>query len=212
MTAEELHLKYRADLAEAKEKDRAESGLLFLDITVEVGKFELAPLTVRRYLILEQLKSPFLLAGEKMPDKQDIINFLWVMNPDFKIGMKYGKRFARRNFIYFIRWQKLAVELAETLKEALEKSQLPTGSQDQAEEPDKNWVATLVDAAASQYGWSEKDILDLPLTRVFAYVEAVGRRLGGEKATWAKHADKVRADYLRTLNDLAVKNKKGESE
>ena len=209
MTAEELLKKYQSDLAEAKEKDREEQTLLFLDITLEVCGFEIAPLTIRRYLILEQLKSPFLLGGDIIPTKQDLINFLWVMNPNFRMGMKYGRSFARRNFFKLFRWHKVAYEVAVLLAEAMEKSQLPTGG-DESQELDKNWVATLVDAAASQYGWAENDILDLPLTRVFAYVQAVGRRLGAEESSvaWSKHADKVRHEYLKATmekNDESVK-------
>ena len=111
MDAANLHARFQADLAEAKRQDREEKGKLFLNVNLPLGKFLLAPLTLERYLFLEQVKSPFLgFAAEEdiIPKKEDVLTFLWIMSPDFRPCPKAGRWFARRNF--FINWKKYIVQ------------------------------------------------------------------------------------------------------
>ena len=85
--------------------------------------------------------------------------------------------------------------------------QATEGKQEGGEVP-TNWVATLIDGAASQYGWSERQILDLPVMRARAYMEAMSARLtGGKAAAWAKNADKVRHEYISKLNKFNAEEK-----
>jgi len=200
MLAEELHRKYRADLAEAKDKDRREAALVFLDVIVEVGKFEVCALTIRRYLVLDYLKSPFLGGVDRMPTKEDVVAFLWIMNPKFKLGKKAARWFYLKNWISFLFWQGLAMKIADLIVKAMDTGSLPASDKN-SPEPAADWIATVVDGAASQYSWSEKEIFDLPLARAMAYMKALGSRLSGEKSPdFAKHSDKVRNWYLAQIN------------
>ena len=208
MLAEELHRKYRADLAKAKERDRREAALVFLDVTVELGKFEVASLPIRRYLLLEHLNSPFLGGSEKLPTKKDVVNFLWVMSPEYKVGLKAAKRFYIRNWFRFIRWESLAMKIAQLIIDSIANGTLPSGEKSNSE-PSPTWVAEIVDGAASQYSWSEKEIYDLPLARSAAYMKALTARLSGQKAThFKKHSDKVRHWYMTQIQKAADAEKK----
>jgi len=200
MLAEELHRKYRADLADAKEQDRREASLVFLDVIVEVGRFEVCAMTIRRYLLLDYLKSPFLGGIESMPTKEDVIAFLWVMNPKFKLGEKAARRFYLKNWFSFLFWRSLAMGIADLIVKAMDTGTLPSSNKN-APEPAADWVATIVDGAASQYSWSEQEIFDLPLARAMAYMKALGTRLSGEKSVnFSKHSDKVRNWYMTQIN------------
>ena len=201
MLAEELHRKYRADLAKAKDKDRREAALVFLDVIVDVGGFEVCALTIRRYLALDYLKSPFLGgSGDRMPTKEDVIAFLWIMNPRFKLGNKAARWFYLKNWFSFLFWRSLAMKIAALIVKAMDTGTLPAGDKN-APDPAADWVATIVDGAASQYSWSEKEIFDLPLARAMAYMKALGSRLSGEKSPdFSKHSDKVRHWYLAQIN------------
>ncbi|MAF44280.1 MAG: hypothetical protein CMI54_09000 [Parcubacteria group bacterium] len=208
MLAEELHRKYRADLAEAKERDRREAALVFLDVTVEVGKFEVSSLTVRRYLLLEHLNSPFLGGIEKMPTKRDVVNFLWVMSPKYKPDFRSARRFYLLNWFRFLRWQSLAMKIAQLIIDSMANGTLPSGNKSNRE-PSPTWVAEMVDGAASQYSWTEQQIFDLPLARAAAYMKALTARLGGENTTtFAKHSDKVRHWYMAQIQKAADAEKK----
>ncbi len=202
MDAASLHERFLADLAEARTKDREETGRIFLTVNVPVGRFWLAPLTLERYLFLEQVKSPFLgfcTEEEMIPTKEDVLQFLWIMNPNFRPSQRAGRWFAYRN--YFIRWRSYALKIykliAAELEAELEKPK------DTSEEMGTTWIAALIDGAASQYGWSERDILNLPIQRAKKYMDAMVKRVGGGKSIeFNRHADKARHEYLGALNKL----------
>lgn len=200
MLAEELHRKYRTDLAEAKELDRRQAALAFLETVEVIGGFEIAPLSLRKYLFLEYHKSPFLLGTEESLKKEDVISFLWVMSPDFEPTEKSKNRFRRRHFFKFLLWQKIAFVMGEHILRLMEKDRVPTSSKKEAPKQSTNWVAKMVDGAASQYGWTEDQILDLPLSRAMAYMKAMAQRLGGDdEPEFSPNADKVRHWYLSQI-------------
>jgi len=203
VNAADLHTRYKADLAEARRKDSEEDGRLFLTVNVPVGRFWLTPLTLEKYLFLEQVHSPFLgFCDEEnvIPTKGDVLHFLWIMNPNFKPEHRAGRRFAIRH--YFIRWKKYANLIYEIISSEMEKEiEEAEGKTSDPAEP--GWMAQLIDGAASQYGWSERDILNIPVNRARAYMDAMSKRLAGEKVpTFKHHADKVRHKYIKQLTAL----------
>jgi len=207
MDAAALHERFQADLVEAKRQDREEKGKLFLNVNIPLGKFLLAPLTLERYLFLEQVKSPFLGFAAKedfIPTKGDVLTFLWIMSPDFRPCPKAGRWFARRN--YFIRWKKYVLEIYELIADLMA-DEIEVGKKQGPKEPPLNWIAMVVDGAASQYGWSEAQIMNLPIVRVKAYMDAMGQRLSGEAngVTFSPRADKVRNEYLKKFEALNKK-------
>lgn len=211
MDAADLHQRFKAELAEARQKDREESGRIFLTVNVPLGKFWLAPLTLERYLFLEQVKSPFLgfcKEEDLIPKKEDVLHFLWIMSPDFKPANKSGRWFAFRN--YFLNWRRYALLIYQLIADEME-GDLENAESQPPETMPAGWVAQLIDGAASQYGWSEREILDLPINRAKAYMGAMAKRLMGEKSApeFHRHADKVRHAYLKELNSL---NKEKESD
>mgnify|MGYP003151415763 CR=1 FL=1 len=218
MDAADLHTRYRAELAEARQKDNEEAGRIFLTVNVPVGRFWLAPLTIERFLFLEQIKSPFLgFCEEKdlIPTKADVLQFLWVMSPNFRPCQKAGRWFGRRNF--FIRWRKYALQIYELIAAEME-AELEAAAFETKEEaqPPSGWVATLIDGAASQYGWSEKEILNLPLNRAKAYMAAMTKRLSMSSTTtpeFHRHADKVRHEFIKKFQALTdEQNQKKETD
>lgn len=212
MNSADLHQRYRAELAEARQKDNEEAGRIFLTVNIPIGRFWLAPLTLERYLFLEQVKSPFLgfcTEENLIPTKEDVLQFLWIMSPDFRPSQKAGRWFGRLNC--FIRWRKYTLEIYEMIAAEME-AELENSQFKKQEEasPPSSWIATLIDGAASQYGWSEREILNLPLNRAKAYMEAMGKRLSmgsGDSAEFHRHADKVRHEYVKKFQILAEQEK-----
>lgn len=205
MNAADLHKRFKADLAEARRKDCEDSGRVFLTVNVPLGRFWLAPLTLERYLFLEQVQSPFLgfCAEENViPTKEDVLHFLWIMHPKFRPVHSAGRRFAL--FHYFINWKKYAGMIYEAIAAEMEKELASAKDDGSSESMKSGWVAQLIDGAASQYGWSEREILDLPISRARAYMDAMAKRLMGEKdaITFEFHADKVRHEYIKSLTAL----------
>jgi hypothetical protein len=204
MDAADLHARFKADLAEARRKDCEDSGRLFLTVNVPLGRFWLTPLTLERYLFLEQVQSPFLGFCEEenvIPTKGDVLHFLWIMNPKFRPVHSAGRRFALCH--YFINWKKYAGLIYELIAAQMEK-ELEAEESNSSDPMKSGWIAQLIDGAASQYGWSEREILDIPIPRARAYMDAMAKRLMGEKdaITFEYHADKVRHEYIKSLTAL----------
>jgi hypothetical protein len=63
-----------------------------------------------------------------------------------------------------------------------------------------DWVASVVDLLASEYGWNEKKILRIPLPRLFRYVAQINYRKGGSKVMFSSEADRLRQEFMAAAN------------
>lgn len=185
-------------IREARQKDADLIGLAFLPIVIPFGRFELAPFTIERLLWLEQLKSPFLVGGDV--EKKDVLAFLWIFSPDFRAGAKYGKRFCRKHFFFF--WKSYANKIQEFISEHVEMMGGAGRTNDNGE-INSSWLPQMLDGFASQYNWSEKEILNLPVVRAVLYAGAMAFRLTGKPGFgFSPNADKARNDFLKDRNGI----------
>jgi hypothetical protein len=206
-TSAEVWEEYLPRLAEAREQDRENITRAFLPVVVPLGSFKIVPLTIERLLWLETAESPFL-TGERDPTKEDVLAFLWICSPDFRVGYEYGRRFCRRHF--FIRWRMYAVKISELIMDAVEMMGSVSGKGDGAA-MSYDWLPTFIDGVASQYHWSENEIMNIPLTRVGYYVKAMMSRMnamtgskGGGLAKFSPKQDAIKAEYLRAVQAAAT--------
>lgn len=193
MTAVELWETYRPKIAEARDRDRREMQSSLVSIPVLVGKDWLEPLTLRRLMYLEAINHP-MLTGASCP-RAGVIDFLWVMSARFKPGDDPGlAKFRRRFWFRKIDGEKLREYLA---------GEFPNEPDANGRPPAPAWVAQLVDMIASEYGWSEADILDAPIKRLMQYTEALVARKGDKQPTpKSPRADRIKSEYLREVADL----------
>ena len=195
-TAAQVWEDFKPKLAAAREQDRASVALSFLPIVVPLGNFEIAPLTIERLLWMEQIGSPFLLGQE--PEKVDVLAFLWINSPNFRVGEKYGKRFCWNN--YFISWRRHARLIGEYMVEVCE----ALGNEDSADgNIQSNWLPQLVDAFASQYHWTVGDIMKMPVEQASVLACAMNARVS-EKPTpgFSPAADRARNEMLAAINEV----------
>ena len=59
-----------------------------------------------------------------------------------------------------------------------------------------SWIAAIVDTLASEYGWSEEQILNIPLTRVWQYLRIIKLRTSVKNEPMFNRSDKVRGAWL----------------
>jgi len=194
MTAAELWGKYRERIAEAREIDRREIQLSLVSTPslVDVGPGSwIVPMTLNRLLILESIEHPFLTGS--VAGREAVLNFLWIMSPEFKAGdRRAAKKFFRRFWFRKLKDEPLREYLAKEFE----------GSKgDQEGAPQEAWVAQLVDVLAFEYGWSEAAIFDIPLKRIFRYADAMVARRSDTKTVQfnTPRADAVRNEYLREM-------------
>ena len=206
-TAADVWEEYLPRLAEAREQDRENITRAFLPVIVPLGSFKIVPLTIERLLWLETAESPFL-TGARDPTRHDVLAFLWICSPDFRVGFEYGRRFCRRHV--FIRWRHYAEKIIEIIEDAVEMMGSVSGKGDGAP-MNYDWLPTFIDGVASQYHWSEREIMNIPLTRVGYYVKAMMARLsamsgakGAGVAKFSPKQDAVKAEYLRAVQTVAT--------
>ena len=190
-TAAQVWEEFKPKLAAARELDRANVALSFLPIVVPLGRFEIAPLTIERLLWLEQISSPFVTG--RQPERVDVLAWLWINSPDFRVGEKYGRRFVWNNCL--IGWKKYALLIGEYMQGVAES----IGGEDTGA-IESNWLPQMVDAFASQYHWTAAEILKMPVEQATVLASAMGARVS-EKSTpsFSPNADKVRGEMLTEI-------------
>ena len=192
-TAAEVWTRFKPKLAEAREKDRAQVALSFLPIVVPLGRFEIAPLTIERLLWLEQIDSPFV-SGQIEPTKEDVLAFLWINSPDFRVGEWSGKKFCWNNCL--INWRKYANLIAEYMISVAENM-----GADDTGGIQPNWLPQLMDAFASQYNWTPEQIMNMPIERACVLSKAMSNRVseGKDSTSFSPNADSVRNEMLEAI-------------
>lgn len=198
-TPAEVWTEFKPKLAQAREDDRSQVGLSFLPIIIPLGRFDIVPLTIEKLLWLEQIKSPFINGAE--PRRADVLAFLWICSPDFRIGEKYGKRFCWNNCL--ISWRKYANLIGEYMQEIAE----AIGGESSDGTIDPNWLPQTVDAFASQYHWTSREIMEMPVHRSSVLANAMNARLSENKSqvTFSPNADRVRNDMMKAMTAAGEK-------
>lgn len=197
---------YRAALAlETEQRDAA-----FLCLPLEIPRkwprkpLAIEPLTIRRMLILEHVKSPFICGAEKSIGAGDIALFLWVCSPKFSAKKKERDRFIRRCRTVN------AANALETIRQMVKAAfyDSPPRENTGGESP-QYWslAASLVDCLAKEYGWAEDAILNAPLASVLQYFKVIQHRkacAAGEKVPLFNPSDSIKSRWLMEQNRAEV--------
>lgn len=129
------------------------------------------PLAIWHVMVLDAIQSPFVGRSERCR-VEDIVNFLWIVSPHYRPNAM------DRKWFWLTRCRKLKASeavkaIVAYVSEAFADG--PSASNDGASY--YSAAAALVDLIASQYGWSEQEILRTPLKRCFQYRKAIRYRL-----------------------------------
>ena len=175
-------------LREAIEAEQHIRDTSFLPLPESVCGFDVKPLTLRHVLTLGAVGSPFMRGGHPMP--HDIGAFLIVV-ADWK-GFKRWCCLRKLGRVSF----RDAVESVDSfVKESFQDSPSGTG---EASASYYSFAASIVDVLGKEYGWSESEILDVPLKRIFQYLKAIARRNG--ETVFFNPSDSVRSRWLDEVN------------
>lgn len=180
---------------EAVQKERAVRSVSFIEAPEVICGLKVRPLNMRHIALLEALGNPFMMGGA--PTAEDIAAFMWIVSVQFKpFDIEARDAFIRS--ISFMDASQLENEIVQFMDEAWQDS--PSG-RDGGPAP-TSWAAAIVDAIASEYGWSEQDIMDVPVKRLFQYMRRIRLR-NDIKAVFIDPSDKLRAAWLESQNKTA---------
>ena len=206
----ELWEEYQPRIADAEKLDRDEATLVFLIQPIKLGRFWIAPLTLKRLLYLEALHSPFVGRSKVALARKDVLTLLWVMHPKFSPSAWRGKLFSINN--YFVNWQWYGMAIGELIGEAMAMMGSGPGTKREGEPEKENpmSIAQMLDGFCSQYHWPLDTVLDTPLLVMNVLGKAMATRLAGsgDDMQFSRHADGVRAEFLKEsgkVNGKAIK-------
>jgi hypothetical protein len=160
-------------------------------------------MNARHWIMLDAAGVPFLAANVMGPIEVAI--FLWVLSP----AWKPGKCPERDEFLKRVAKVKLGParkQIAEYVDETFMDGGGSRGSSSKAP-PATSFAAALVDLVASEYGWREGEILDMPLVRLFQYLRRIDMRTNPKAAVINPLSDRARR--LAVKAHLAKLSKKG---
>lgn len=179
---------------EAVEAESTARNFAFLDVAEGVNGVAVRPMTLNDVMVLDGIRSPFMVGG-RTPTPHDLVVFLWLQSPNYTPGKFALWRFSRR--CRELNYSDTCKAVVEYLDAAFMDS--PGGRR--GGESYYSFAAGIVDALASQYGWPEKEILNLPLKRIWQYLNCVKARLSPKPVLFNPLSGKVRRDWLVSMNE-----------
>lgn len=201
---------------EAVEAERITRDASFLPVIESVNGFPVTPLTLRQYLALRVIDSP-MLPPFQTPSPHDLAAFLWLLNPGYCQDARKRARFLKtcRKFSVIRCWTKRgrakALQIAAVtvdavrrfVAEALQDRPPRNGSSRIQEKDFYSDGCSICAALAREYGWSEKEILDMPIKRLFQYMnemKAHSSAMRGELPVLGNPSDGVISQHLENVN------------
>ena len=192
-----LWAEYLPRIEEAKRRASENSSIVFVDLHEErILDLPAVVLNLERYLLLHQAGVFDGSCGENV---SAIHLFLWIVSPDFVAEPKASKKFYRKH-------RKIDVEkYAQAIEHYIEK--MFSGSGATSEESSggsgggNDWVASIVDLIASEYGWKEEQILKTPIPRLLQYTNRIRVRHGSKAVNFSTEADRLQQEFMEKANE-----------
>lgn len=192
-----LWAEYQPRIELAKRRDADSSSLPFVYLHEErIGDFPAIVLTIEKYLLLQQAG---VFEGTNDKTVNDVLIFLWIVSPDFEADPELSKAFFREHGKLDLPTYANAISdyLGSMFHLMPAKSSVEAGGS-----ASSDWVASLVDLIASEYGWPEEKILRIPLPRLFQYVGRITQRMTGTAMTFSKESDRLQAEFMAEANEM----------
>lgn len=178
---------------EAREREDSIRDAAFILEREEIEGVSVLPMNARHFLLLAGTGSPFVCGGS--PSEVAAARFLWIVSPQFEIGESK----ARDKFLKRVRKLPFVATCASIHRYVDETFMDAPGGKASEKIPDTSFVAELVDLLAREYHWTERDILNLPLKRIFQYLRRIQKHHDTD-ATFVNPSDEIRGKWLREEN------------
>jgi hypothetical protein len=210
-------------------QERTVRNAAFLGITESVGPFEVLPMTLRHWMLLQVIGSPLMRERTSddpaVPRPDQLQEFLWVLSPHFRPGdvkakaahdRKCRKTFYPPRYLPLLntagaqrRHERKCQERLTIAAEIINAARAYVTETMQDRPP---VAATLgfqadyfSDAAffcariGREYGWSQEETLEMPLKRLFQYLNEI-KQWNGSKIPLCNPSDQVRSNWMREVN------------
>ena len=188
----ELWRTYQDKIRRAKAKETNNLHSHFVTANDKIGRFEVVPITLERFALLS-IDDVWNEVDPLIP----VLRTLWILSPNFSTDPIKARIFIEENKdINFEDYQ-------ESIKEYINEAFLlaPPRSTKQQESNEREWISSVVDVFASEYGWEESRILRTPLPRLFLYLARIKERITGNPIKFNSEADRLQAEFMQRMNE-----------
>ncbi len=184
----------RADRLEDFWRDFAFLGLTCYLRMAGRHEVEVRLLTLRMFVQLCAVRSPFLTGGRVGPEH--VAQILWRLSPAY--DTRTTDSHARITFVQSIAGLPFvsAVRAINRFLDRMLIDRPPHQAKQSKEKSDTSFAASIIHSLSVNYGWSGEEILDLPIPRIFQYLRRIQREREPEAALWNPMRDRFLARYM----------------
>lgn len=188
----DLWRSYQEKIRRAKAKETNNLHSHFVTTKEKIGDFEVVPINLERFALL---------SIDEVWDSVDplipVLRALWILSPDFSTDPIKARIFIEENKL--IKWQDYRGKIKEYIDDAFLLA--PPSSKKQETTSSREWISSVVDTFASEYGWEESRILTTPLPRLFLYLRRIRERITGNPIKFNSEADRLQAEFMQRMNE-----------
>lgn len=182
-------------LREAEENYKREQAEAFAGVEPDIcGVVSILPFTPQMFLELDGAGNAFF--HKKPINPEDIAVFLWRTSPIYQRAADDLRRFFVGS-LATLDYQQSALEICEYIRRSWSgrpsTGKLSTPSLGQ-------WPSRIVHLFASEYGWSEEYILNLPFRRLWQYANRIKEERNNEYRETCPDAMALRSRWLQEQN------------
>lgn len=177
---------------EAVNREQTVRELAFLPVPLPICGVPIRHMNMRHYMLLQGCGNRFVCGGR--PGPADVLGFLWFLSPEYSTQAGAREKFAKD---YAKAWRSRFSELCGGIVEYLDGVFQDSPASDGTKSKSFTAAAAgMVDTLASQYGWRDEDILEMPIARIFQYYKRIEARLNPKKPQFNR-SDAVISKWLR---------------
>ena len=125
-----------------------------------------------------------------------VAQFLWALHPKFS----FTNTIERDAFIEAcgaVEYASAVEEIKAFVEDCFMDSPQPSGTKSESY---NSWLASMVDALAREYGWTQPEVLNLPMASLFQYIRLIERRNGKKGPQFNRLTDSAKNQWLEQMN------------
>lgn len=192
-----LWAEYLPRIEDAKRRASEESSVVFVDLYEErILDLPAVVLTLERYLLLHQAG---VFDGSCPDDVTAVHLFLWIVSPQFVAEPKASKKFYRKHRKLDVLSYSTGIE--QYIERMFRGSAASSKDDSAGSGGNSDWVASIIDVIASEYGWKEEAILRIPIPRLMQYTNRIRVRHGAKAVNFSSEADRLQQEFMERANE-----------
>jgi hypothetical protein len=156
---------------EAVNAEQSNRDVAFLATTPPICGVSIVHMSLRHWIQLIGCRNRFI-RGER-PEPGDVAMFLWFLSPSYSCDVTARARFVAEH-VRPLDFMDVTREIYAYLNRVFQ--DIPHGDGAAQGKSYTAPVASMVDLLASEYGWTDDQILSLPLARLFQYLRRIEKR------------------------------------